>query len=694
MHASSPPVYPAPRAPCRIRPGRARGPVHLAGALALALGAAAAPAGPGPAVPEVVPVVVTAEIADEAPYRRVPTGGAEVPVDALRREGWTSIAVFVSRHGGGDIPELLPWVKGMASAAALTRIRVLEVDPPDATGQDLNTPVARQHGLTSLPAAIVWDSTGKELARGAEGIREVARRALLDGRTDGELAPVPAGTPAVRTLRVDGAAMDLAGLRVPGRFSILMLTARSAPASSMRQALVEKAARAREDVFAQVVMVEPRTGSWDGTPVVKQAGVERLPFTRIVGPGGEVIAEGREARTLLRRIYEETRERPRGAFAGARPAPPPSPRFKEVATRGEVIDLAELPAEGAFRVVVFSSPHAADDAAFRTYFGALAQYRPNVRVYWLDIDRPGATEPDLGSPLAKKYGVDTVPYVHVTGDRGQALGQGTKALEFLYQHILALPVSGLPPSSEMAWKRLETGGAAVESESQKVDGKFSVVLYCSELLESCRFLEPFLKRFAEHNDHVVARMVDMTPSGGDEQALWETAGMKQLGLPGLPFADIYGPEGTRFSTDDAALSLLQRQFQQTPPPEMGEGPFPVEVPLTEVPEITRGNPVDLREYVVKGKTTIIEFFSPFCGPCKKIKPVVEAIARERDDVVARLVNINRPGAWGIDGGSPVARQYGVMGVPYFMVFGPDGELRSRGNQAYQEVLVMGNNLWR
>jgi len=107
---------------------------------------------------------------------------------------------------------------------------------------------------------------------------------------------------------------------------------------------------------------------------------------------------------------------------------------------------------------------------------------------------------------------------------------------------------------------------------------------------------------------------------------------------------------------------------------------------TEVVQIIgHGERVDLADYIVQGKTTIVDFYSDFCGPCRQISPLIEKFAYSRNDVAVVKVDINRPGVQGIDWDSPVARQYRLESVPSFKIYGPNGQLQAEGDAAYQWV---------
>ena len=61
------------------------------------------------------------------------------------------------------------------------------------------------------------------------------------------------------------------------------------------------------------------------------------------------------------------------------------------------------------------------------------------------------------------------------------------------------------------------------------------------------------------------------------------------------------------------------------------------------------------------------------------------LAAKRQDLAIKKVNINRPGVNGIDWRSPLAQQYQVRRVPFFMIFDPQGQLVAQGRDAIETV---------
>jgi thioredoxin 1 len=65
--------------------------------------------------------------------------------------------------------------------------------------------------------------------------------------------------------------------------------------------------------------------------------------------------------------------------------------------------------------------------------------------------------------------------------------------------------------------------------------------------------------------------------------------------------------------------------------------------------------------VIESETPVlVDFWAPWCGPCRVVAPVLEEIASERDDV--RVVKLN------VDENQQTAAQFGVMSIPTMIIF--------------------------
>jgi thioredoxin 1 len=108
-------------------------------------------------------------------------------------------------------------------------------------------------------------------------------------------------------------------------------------------------------------------------------------------------------------------------------------------------------------------------------------------------------------------------------------------------------------------------------------------------------------------------------------------------------------------------------------------------PVTDVNPNNPGETLDVNSLLVKGKTTVIDFYSPFCPPCVRLAPLMAKLAKKRPDLAIKKVDINRAGVNGIDWRSPLAQQYQIRQVPYFMIFNPQGQPVAQGREATKTV---------
>jgi thiol-disulfide isomerase/thioredoxin len=101
-----------------------------------------------------------------------------------------------------------------------------------------------------------------------------------------------------------------------------------------------------------------------------------------------------------------------------------------------------------------------------------------------------------------------------------------------------------------------------------------------------------------------------------------------------------------------------------------------------------GQEIDIKGFVRTGQTTIFDFYSEYCPPCRRISPLLKQLDQKRHDIVVQKVDINRPGVRGIDWTSPLTRQYKLSSVPHFKIYDASGKLKLEGQDAYSEILKM------
>ena len=66
-----------------------------------------------------------------------------------------------------------------------------------------------------------------------------------------------------------------------------------------------------------------------------------------------------------------------------------------------------------------------------------------------------------------------------------------------------------------------------------------------------------------------------------------------------------------------------------------------------------------QEVLNSDKPVLMDFWAPWCGPCRMVVPLVEDIAKERSDI--KVVKIN------VDEEQELAMQFGVMSIPTLVV---------------------------
>ena len=76
-----------------------------------------------------------------------------------------------------------------------------------------------------------------------------------------------------------------------------------------------------------------------------------------------------------------------------------------------------------------------------------------------------------------------------------------------------------------------------------------------------------------------------------------------------------------------------------------------------------------KEVKLSGKITVVDFFADWCGPCRKLSPIIEEIEQEFSDRV-KFTKINT------DENIDLAREYQISGIPTLLVF-KNGELVER-----------------
>ena len=120
-----------------------------------------------------------------------------------------------------------------------------------------------------------------------------------------------------------------------------------------------------------------------------------------------------------------------------------------------------------------------------------------------------------------------------------------------------------------------------------------------------------------------------------------------VGIGATAFFIILIVYGIRMGVADAADHLNQKGKEQT-----------MEITLTKT---------NFEMEVLKSdKPVLVDFWAPWCGPCRMLAPVLAEVAAEKGDRI-------KVGKVNVDENPELAAQYGISGIPAMLLF-KDGKI--------------------
>ncbi len=96
--------------------------------------------------------------------------------------------------------------------------------------------------------------------------------------------------------------------------------------------------------------------------------------------------------------------------------------------------------------------------------------------------------------------------------------------------------------------------------------------------------------------------------------------------------------------------------------------------------VIHANKNNFQEVVLNSeKPVLVDFWAPWCGPCRMVGPILEEIAAERPDV--QVVKVN------VDEEPDLAGQFQIMSIPSLLVF-KDGEVVNQSVGARPKAQIL------
>ena len=110
--------------------------------------------------------------------------------------------------------------------------------------------------------------------------------------------------------------------------------------------------------------------------------------------------------------------------------------------------------------------------------------------------------------------------------------------------------------------------------------------------------------------------------------------------------------------DDLTTSSTSTEVPNKPPPPPSH-PKPAPVSASDSRPQARGS-----IQPEHGKITIVDFYADWCGPCRRMGPILEKIAEENSNVVVQKVNVDKH--------PDLAKEYKATAIPHIIVYDKQG----------------------
>jgi thiol-disulfide isomerase/thioredoxin len=133
------------------------------------------------------------------------------------------------------------------------------------------------------------------------------------------------------------------------------------------------------------------------------------------------------------------------------------------------------------------------------------------------------------------------------------------------------------------------------------------------------------------------------------------------GISKVYFVELPKEVQERFHYNPAIASAYSTQ--QT----VNQARMAVARPGQSIEVISHGGQVDMNQHLAFGSVTVVDFYADWCGPCRRLSPSLEQMARSDPEIALRKIDI-------VNWRTAVVQQFNIHSIPQVNIYNRSGQL--------------------